>query len=199
MTRLIIWRHGRTAWNSENRVQGQTDVELDAVGREQATLVAPRLAARHPDVIVASDLLRAQQTAEPLGTLTGLPVQLDPRLRERDFGQWQGLSMAEVTERYPEAHARWRAALPVGACGLEEVDDLAKRVAAALQELADGAPDGTVVVATHGGAAKYGVGTLLGWSAPVTRTLGALANCHWIELRSDPESGWRLLSYNTRG
>jgi probable phosphoglycerate mutase len=199
VTRLIIWRHGRTAWNSENRVQGQTDVELDAVGREQAAAVAPRLAARHPDVIVSSDLLRARQTAEPLATLTGLPVRQDPRLRERDFGEWQGLSMVEVTERYPEAHARWRAAQPVGSCGLEEVDDLGKRVAAALQETADQVPDGTVVVTTHGGAAKYGVGALLGWPAPVVRTLGAIGNCHLIELRSDPEFGWRLQSYNIRG
>jgi broad specificity phosphatase PhoE len=198
VTRLIIWRHGRTAWNSENRVQGQTDVDLDEVGQEQAAAVAPRLAARHPDAIVASDLLRAKQTAEPLAALTGLPVELDARLRERDFGEWQGLSMTEVTERFPEAYARWRSAVPVGACGLEEVDDLGKRVAAALQEVADRVPEGTVVVATHGGAAKYGVGALLGWSAPVVRTLGAIGNCHCIELRSDPEYGWRLLSYNTR-
>jgi probable phosphoglycerate mutase len=199
VTRLIIWRHGRTAWNSENRVQGQTDVDLDDVGREQAAAVAPRLAARHPDAILSSDLLRARQTAEPLAGLTGLPVDADARLRERDFGEWQGLRMVEVTERFPEAHARWRATLPVGACGLEEVDDLGKRVAAALQDAADRFPDGTVVVATHGGAAKYGVGALLGWPAPVVRTLGPIGNCHLIELRSDPDTGWRLLSYNTRG
>jgi glucosyl-3-phosphoglycerate phosphatase len=198
VTRLIIWRHGRTAWNAENRVQGQTDVDLDAAGREQAAVAAARLAGRRPDAIVASDLLRALQTAQALATLTGLPVSQDRRLRERHFGEWQGLTMREVTARFPEAHTRWRAGLPVGACGLEEVDDLAKRVADGLREAAELAPDGTVVVATHGGAARYGVAALLGWPAPVTRTLGSLANCHWVELRSDPELGWRLLAYNTR-
>ncbi len=199
MTRLIIWRHGRTAWNAGNRVQGQLDVELDATGREQAAAVAPRLAARHPDAIVASDLLRARQTAEPLAALTGLPVALDPRLRERDFGEWQGLTMPEVTERFPEAHARWLAGLPVGACGIEEVDDLAKRAAAALQEAADRAPDGTVVVATHGAAAKYGLAALLGWPVPLIRSVATVGNCHWIEVRSDPHLGWRLVTYNSRG
>ncbi len=197
MTRLIVWRHGRTASNAENRVQGQLDVELDETGLEQAAAMATRLAGRHPDAIVASDLLRARKTAEPLGTLTGQPVTLDRRLRERYFGEWQGLTMAEVAERFPEAHTRWRAGQPVGACSIEEVDDLGKRVAAALQEAAERAPGGTVVVATHGAAAKYGAAALLGWPASVVRTIGTLANCHWLELRSDPESGWRLLSYNT--
>ena len=198
MTRLIIWRHGRTASNAENRVQGQLDVELDETGHDQAAAAATRLAARHPDVIVSSDLLRARQTAEPLASLTGLPVHLDPRLRERNFGEWQGLTMPEVAQRFPAAYARWRAVEPVGACGLEELDDLAKRVAAGLQEAADRAPGGTVVVATHGAAGKYGIATLLGWPAPIVRTLGSLANCHWIELLATPESGWRMLAYNTR-
>lgn len=196
MTRLIVWRHGITVWNAENRVQGQTDVALDAVGHEQAATAAVALAARHPDAIVASDLSRARQTAEPLAALTGLPVSLDPRLRERDFGEWQGLRMPEVAERFPEAHARWRAGLLVGACGMEEIEDLAKRVAAALQEAAERVPQGTVVVTTHGGAAKYGVAALLGWPLSIGRTLGTLTNCHWIELRSDPVTGWRMLSYN---
>jgi glucosyl-3-phosphoglycerate phosphatase len=198
VTRLIVWRHGRTGWNAENRVQGQTDVDLDETGREQAAAVAVRIAARKPDVIVASDLRRAQQTAQPLATLTGLPVHLDQRLRERHFGQWQGLLMAEVTERFPEAHARWQHGNPVGACDMEELEDLAKRAAAGLQDAADRAPGGTVVVATHGGTGKYGVAALLGWPLPVTRTLGSLSNCHWVELRTDPTSGWRLLGYNLR-
>ncbi len=198
MTRLIVWRHGRTAWNAENRVQGQLDVELDDIGKEQAAAAAVRLASRAPDAIVASDLLRARQTAEALAALTGLPVQLDPRLRERHFGEWQGLPMTEVTERFPEAHERWRTGQPVGDCGLEELDDLAKRVVVALQEAVERVGDGTVVVAMHGAAARYGVAALLGWPAPVTRTLGTLSNCHWLELRSDPVTGWRMMSYNTR-
>lgn len=199
MTRLLIWRHGRTAWNATSRIQGQTDVELDAVGHAEAAAAAHRLAARHPDAIIASDLRRATQTAEYLAKATGVPIQLDARLRERDFGVWQGLTSVELNEQYPEAAAMWRsgAGVPAG-LGIESIEDLGKRATAAFLEAAEAAPGGTVVVTAHGGTAKYGVGALLGWPAQVWPTIGPLANCHWIELRDDPKRGWQLWSYNAR-
>ena len=72
MTRLIVWRHGNTDWNAANRVQGQTDVPLNELGRDQARAAAPLLAALRPDAIVASDLSRAAETAAALAALTGL-------------------------------------------------------------------------------------------------------------------------------
>ena len=81
MTRLVIWRHGRTAWNAERRVQGQTDVELDERGHAQAAAAAARLARFSPAAIVSSDLRRAAQTAAYLAEATGLPVAYDERLR----------------------------------------------------------------------------------------------------------------------
>jgi probable phosphoglycerate mutase len=89
MTRLIIWRHGNTDWNAANRVQGQTDVPLNDLGREQALAAAPLLAALRPDAIVASDLSRAADTAAALAAPTGLPVRSDQRLRS-GTGCWQG-------------------------------------------------------------------------------------------------------------
>jgi broad specificity phosphatase PhoE len=196
MTRLIIWRHGNTDWNAANRVQGQTDVPLNDLGREQARAAAPLLAGLRPDAIVASDLSRAADTAAALAALTGLPVRTDPRLRERHFGQWQGLDLTEAAERFPDEFARWRAGAPDPGAEIETLDDLGKRVGAAFQDAADAVPGGTVVLTTHGGGARQGCGHLLGWEHAVLRTLGSLQNCHWTELRHDDTRGWHLRAHN---
>lgn len=196
MTRLIVWRHGNTDWNATDRVQGQTDTPLNDLGREQAATAAPLLAALHPDAIFASDLSRAADTAAALAALTGLPVRTDPRLRERSYGKWQGLTMTEVAERFPAEHARWRAGGQPQGCDVETLDDLGKRVGQALQEAADQVPGGTVVVATHGGAARQGCGFLLGWPQEVLRRVGPLQNCHWTDLGYDAVRGWWLRAHN---
>ncbi|WP_341717199.1 histidine phosphatase family protein [Micromonospora sp. FIMYZ51] len=196
MTRLIIWRHGNTDWNAASRVQGQSDAPLNDLGREQARTAAPLLAAMRPDAIVASDLSRAADTAAALAALTGLPVRSDARLRERYFGSWQGLLLTEVTERYPDEYARWRAGDPDPGAGIEHLDELGKRIGTALQEAADEVAGGTIVVATHGGAARQGCGYLLGWEHSVLRAVGSLRNCHWTELRHDAGRGWHLRAHN---
>jgi len=196
VTRLLLWRHGQTEWNADSRVQGQTDVGLLPAGIEQAESMAGRLATFQPDLIVSSDLSRAADTAAALAALTGLDVVSDPRLRERHFGQWQGLRLTEIAERWPAEYALWRAGRPVAGLGVETTEDLAKRVSAALQDVADRVPGGTAVVAMHGAAARHGCAALLGWPDAVTRTLGALANCHWTELRFDAVRGWQLWAHN---
>ncbi|HEU4424005.1 MAG TPA: histidine phosphatase family protein [Pilimelia sp.] len=193
---MIIWRHGNTDWNGANRVQGQTDAPLNELGHRQAAAAARLLAILRPDAIVASDLSRAAETAAALAALTDLGVRLDPRLREREYGRWQGLTMSEIAERFPEEHARWRAGEQSPGCGIESLDDLGKRVAEALQEAAEALPGGTTVLATHGGAARQGCGALLGWPPRVLRTVGGLGNCHWAELRHDAVRGWQLHTYN---
>jgi len=194
VTRLIIWRHGQTQWNVEGRTQGQLDVALDAVGRDQARLTASRLAAESPDAIVSSDLRRASETADALATATGLPVRLDRRLRERDFGAWQGLTGPEASAKYPEAYARWRRGEVVAEAGVEELDTVVARAVAGLADAA--ALGGTVVVVTHGGTAKHGMAALLGWPDEMSRQLAGLGNCHWAELRHLGERGWLLRAYN---
>ncbi|MGK5685017.1 histidine phosphatase family protein [Actinoplanes sp. URMC 104] len=196
MTRLVVWRHGNTDWNAGGLVQGQTDVELNALGRQQAVDAAELLIRMRPDAIVASDLKRAADTAAALGALTGLSIGYDKRLRERNFGAWQGRTMTEVAELFPEQHARWSAGQEVGG-DVETLDELGKRVADALVDAAALAPSGgTVVVATHGAAARQGVGHLLGWPSDQLRTLRALQNCHWAELTRDAQRGWQLAAYN---
>ena len=197
MSRLIVWRHGNTDWNAENRVQGQSDVPLNELGQQQAFDAAELLIRTRPAVIVASDLRRAADTAAALAALTGLSVTYDARLRERYFGAWEGLLMTEVAAARPEEYARWTAGADVIGGAVETLDDLGKRVGDALEAAADLAPPGgTVVVATHGAAARQGIGQLLGWPREQLRTLRAMQNCHWVDLTHDSVRGWQIAAYN---
>jgi probable phosphoglycerate mutase len=197
VTVLILWRHGQTEWNAARRIQGQTDTPLSAVGVAQARQSAPRLAALHPTTLVASDLNRAATTAGALAEVSGLSVAHDKRLRERSFGEWEGLNHAEASQRWPESFARWRRGEEVGDAGVEEIDAVAKRMVAALQEIIDAADaDAVVVVATHGAAARFATVALLGWPMSLAPTLGALHNCHATHLRHDPLRGWVLDAHN---
>ena len=196
MTRLIVWRHGNTDWNAGNRVQGQTDVSLNDLGRQQAVDAAELLVKLRPSAIVSSDLRRSADTAAALAALTGLAISYDKRLRERYFGAWQGHTMTEVAQLFPDQHARWQAGQEVGG-DVESLDELGRRVSdAVLDAAALAPPGGTVVVATHGAAARQGVGHLLGWPIEQLRTLRALQNCHWIELTLDDKRGWQVAAYN---
>lgn len=193
--RLIVWRHGNTEWNATDRIQGQTDVPLNDLGHRQAAAAARKLAELAPTHIISSDLRRAADTAAALAALTDLPVRADPRLRERHYGQWQGLGLREVADRFPDAYLRWRSGRPVDDFGVESNEDLAKRAREALLDA--GALSGTVVVACHGGTAKQGIVELLNWPAEVWRGLEGLANCHWASLRHDDRrTAWRLTAYN---
>jgi probable phosphoglycerate mutase len=197
VTRLVLWRHGQTQANVSAIIQGTIDSELSDAGRAQASAAAPVLAALRPELIVSSDLRRAADTAAALARLTGVPVSYDVRLRERAYGEWQGLSATAIAERWPDGYARWRAGKPVGGnVGVEESEEIAKRVVAALQEVAATAAGRTAVVVTHASAAGHGTSALLGWPASVARTLVNLANCHWTELRLDAVRGWQLVAHN---
>jgi probable phosphoglycerate mutase len=196
VTRLLVWRHGQTQWNAQDRVQGQTDVDLDEVGEAQAARAAPLLAACSPDLIVSSDLIRAARTAAALSALTGLTVEFDARLRERDYGPWQGHTLTEIEERFPVAYAQWRATGIVTDVPIETPDDLAKRATAAMRDAAERAGEGTVVVVTHGAAARQGCGGLLGWPHEVIRGVGPLENCRYTELRHTPRRGWVMRAHN---
>lgn len=212
MTTLIVWRHGETAWNAASRVQGQCDIPLSEVGLDQAAQAAERIAALGPVRIVSSDLERAAQTANALSAVTGLEVTFDQRLRERHYGPWQGLTRAEIVERWPEEYQRWRSGDPAPMEGIESVEQLGKRVAEALAEFAvpdsgdpgaavPGGPAATgggqtIVVATHGSAALHGCCALLGWPYQAIRTLSVLGNCRWSTVRYDQCRGWGLWAHN---
>jgi broad specificity phosphatase PhoE len=199
VTTLILWRHGNTDWNAQRRIQGHADAPLNALGHAQAAAAAPLLAARAPDLITGSDLGRCTSTAAPLAALTGLPVRLDPRLRERFYGEWEGLTLAEIAQRWPESYARKSDGADAADLGhgIEPPADVMKRAGEALRDAAEAVgPDGTAVVVTHGGTSRYGTFELLGWPADQLRSVSTLVNCHFSELRHTPGQGWTLYAHN---
>ena len=194
--RLVLWRHGRTAWNVEGRFQGQTDTELDEVGRVQARTAARRLAALRTAAVVSSDLRRARATAAELGRVTGLPVALDAGLREIHGGRWQGLTLAEIARRWPVEYAAWCRGEPVPRGG-ELEPEVAERFCASVARALQAVPaDGVLVVVSHGSAIRSAIGRLLGLPPTYWRAPGPLSNCCWSVLGDGDGAGWRLLEHN---
>ena len=102
MTVIGLIRHGLTDWNTEMRIQGHTDIPLNSHGRKQAELLAERMKNEDWDYIYTSDLGRARETAEHIGTLKQIEVSTDPRLREMYCGQIEGTTMAERIAKWGE-------------------------------------------------------------------------------------------------
>jgi broad specificity phosphatase PhoE len=211
--KLVLWRHGETAWNAERRFQGQTDIELNETGSQQAERAARLLAGLRPAMIVSSDLSRAANTAAALARRTGLTVSYDKDLRERHGGSWEGLSDTEIRARYPREHAQWLP--PDGEPSAAVADRVAagfERAAAALRALSPSAGDDTgpvsglsnaelavpadlAVVVSHGAAIRLGMARLLGIPDDLSGMLGPLSNCAWCVVGTS-RGRWRLLEYN---
>ncbi|MGD8997047.1 MAG: alpha-ribazole phosphatase [Anaerolineae bacterium] len=152
MTRLLLARHGETAWNSARRYQGQTDVPLNEAGRHQANALAQRLSGEGLDAIYASDLLRALETATAIAAFHDAHIQADPRLREIAFGDWEGLTSEEIKEQNPGLLTAWHDdPLHASSPGGETLNQVAHRARAALAEITARNPDRTVLIVAHGG------------------------------------------------
>ncbi|MEU3541277.1 histidine phosphatase family protein [Streptomyces paromomycinus] len=194
--RIVLWRHGQTAWNLERRFQGSTDIELTEEGVAQARRAARLLAALQPDAIIASDLRRAAATARELAAVTGLEVTHDQGLRETYAGAWQGLTHEEIVARYGEQYAAWKRGEPVRRGGGELETEVADRAAPVVERSADKLPDGgTLVVVSHGGTIRTTIGRLLGLESHHWEGLGGLSNCCWSVL-GEGARGWRLMEHN---
>jgi broad specificity phosphatase PhoE len=176
--RLILVRHGESVWNVEHRVQGHTCRGLTDHGHAQAERTAEVLAARISDaVVVSSDLGRCRDTAAPLVAALGIEPLVDARLRERNFGHWEGMTREDLERDDPARYQRWRAGEDVIAeVGGESDVVLRERAGAVFSELLGlrgGSDDtdspvgdvvtgaGTIVAVTHGGTIWYGVHELL--------------------------------------
>ncbi|WP_210650718.1 histidine phosphatase family protein [Nocardioides sp. SYSU D00065] len=204
MRRLVLLRHGRTAWNDAGRAQGHADVPLDDVGQAQAKAVAPVLAALDPVAVWSSDLARATQTAALLAAEARLEPVVDARLREFDVGPHrQGLTAAEYAAAHPAEHAALIAGDIAAIPGRETSEDVLARFLPALRSYADELGEGdTGVVVSHGAALRTCVPAFLGWPAGIEESLGVLANCGWVELEhaagtwTAAEVRWRLRVWN---
>ncbi|WP_434600374.1 histidine phosphatase family protein [Streptomyces sp. A5-4] len=194
--RIVLWRHGQTAWNLERRFQGSTDIELTVDGLAQARRSARLLASLKPDVMIASDLKRAAATAGELAGLTGLDVTYDAALRETYAGAWQGLTHDEIIKQFGAQYASWKRGEPVRRGGGELETEVADRAAPVVLAHAEKLPDnGTLVVVSHGGTIRTTIGRLLGLESYHWEGLGGLSNCCWSVL-GEGARGWRLLEHN---
>jgi broad specificity phosphatase PhoE len=152
VTTLLLARHGETDWNRDGRFQGHADTSLNARGREQARALAEEVDG--VDVIYASDLRRAVETAQIVAERLGLEVKVDPRLRERGFGAWEGLTRAEIEVSFREDFDRWRTGAGFGADDAERHETFAARIEAFLADVLARHPDETVLVIAHGGSIR---------------------------------------------
>lgn len=153
MLKLYLIRHGETDWNADGRIQGHSDIELNARGLEQAR----RLAARMPDegefhALYASPLKRALRTAEMIGSALNLPVTLDARLLERSLGMLEGLTMSDIREKFPDVHRAWHDGGPrPHIIGEETRESFVLRATEFIHDIRAKHHDGRVLAITHGG------------------------------------------------
>lgn len=187
---LVLLRHGRTAWNHQGRVQGQTDVDLDEVGVAQAARTGPVVAGLAPSLLWCSDLRRTRATAAPVLEATGLVATYDRRLRELHFGDFEELTHAEMGARDPQALEALRDSRYDDVPGAERSADAVARMRAALDEVLAATPRGeTGLVVSHGAVIRLAVASLLGWPSGAHGTLRHLDNCAWAVLSEHPATG----------
>ena len=146
--KLYIARHGETPWNVENRVSGRTDVPLTEKGVEQARLLAHSAMGKGIEVIIASPLLRARQTARAVSEAIGVPIEIDERLIELDFGSFEGGPRSDPEFQYT------RAQFPTRYPGGESAFQLAHRVYSCLEDVKRKHAGKTVLLVCHGGVCR---------------------------------------------
>jgi broad specificity phosphatase PhoE len=196
--RLIIMRHGQTDWNVENRFQGHTDIPLNAVGRAQVARAASILGTQDIDHIIASDLQRAFDTAAAVAAVKKLAVVADPQLRETHCGSWEGRTGPDIEATDGMNLARWFAGedIPAGGDGERRSDVVARMINAIDAGLSQCATGRTLLVVTHGGAARGAIGALLGLATSDWVAIGGLANASW-SIVEERNSRWRLVEHNS--
>ncbi|RJF99590.1 histidine phosphatase family protein [Noviherbaspirillum saxi] len=156
MTEILLIRHGETAWNAIKRLQGHLDIPLNMEGQRQAVALGRALAGEQLDAVFSSDLLRARQTAEAIAAPRGVSVQIEPGLRERCYGAFEGMLYADISERYPDAFAAWKARdidarFPRGVHVAETMREFSTRAIAAITRIVSAGKYRRVALVSHGG------------------------------------------------
>jgi len=162
--RILLARHGQTAWNAAGRLQGHTDIALDETGRAQAKELARVLDGAGVTRVWSSDLARARETAAIVAAELALPPpEVDAELRERKFGVFEGLTRDEIAAQHPEAWRAWVAHTTHPPGGEPREDATARMHRALLRVVADG----TTLVVSHGGVMRLWLMELLGTTIPL--------------------------------
>ncbi|GAA6143129.1 histidine phosphatase family protein [Hydrogenophaga sp. 5NK40-0174] len=156
VTRLLVVRHGETAWNAAARIQGHTDIDLNDTGRWQAERLADALADEDIAAFYASDLARARETARAVADRHGKAVKTTRDLRERCFGEYEGRSWQQLREDHPHESEQWRTRVPDYAPpGGESLVQVRDRVVQALTDIAARHRGEQVLVVAHGGVLDH--------------------------------------------
>ena len=177
-TRILAIRHGETLWNVDSRIQGHLNIGLNDTGRWQAERLGVALKDEPITAIYASDLSRAHDTALAVSRRTGVPVQAEPGLRERSFGEFEGRTFAEIETALPEQAKRWRQRDPsFTPAGGESLLMLKARVLSVAARLAAQHPGEQIALFAQGGVMDilYRAATRLDLQAARTWTLGNTA------------------------
>lgn len=161
--RIFLIRHGETQWNKDSRIQGHSDVPLSRKGIEQAKLLSKRLEQQNFAAFFSSNLSRARETADIIAKPHDKAVQVLQDLQELNFGQWEGLTIGEIRQKYKkESSAWWDSPLETRIPGGENLSELAERSVRAIQSIIERFEKQQVAVVAHGGTIRSIVGTMLG-------------------------------------
>ena len=199
-TTLCLARHGETVWNAEGRIQGQYDVPLSEVGIAQAEALAGALAAERFDALYSSDLERVRQTAQPVAHRLGLPILLEPGLRERHYGKFQTIGYREARVLHPEEFARMSARDPefdFGGTG-ESLRAFSERVETTVRAIVARHAAGRVLILTHGGVLDVAHRLAHGSTLDAKRDYELPnAGINWVEAAGDRWTvrAWGLTSH----
>ncbi len=185
---ILLIRHGETAWNRVRRMQGHIDIPLNEEGHRQARALGAALSSERPVAVYASDLQRARHTAQPVATIHGLPLNLDPALRERCYGAFEGLLYEEIGARHPEGFAQWQARdlharFPASERKAETLQEFHQRSVEAVTRIAQRHAGGKLVIVTHGGVLDCLYRAATGMAIEAKRNFGivnaAINRLHW--------------------
>ena len=163
MTQIILVRHGRTPWNKDKIFRGTVDIPLDEVGKQEASLAGEWLKGETIQAACASPLSRAMDTARAIAQHHGVPVQELPGLIDINYGDWQGVPLAEVKVKYVDLYRQWETVpqtvrFPNG----ETLDEVRARALAAVDEVMTLNPDKTILLAAHRAVNKVLIAAFLG-------------------------------------
>lgn len=196
--RLIILRHGLTKYNVEKRIQGNSNVPLLEEGYRQAQQAAQMISNYAIAQVWCSPLKRAVATAQIVAQVHNLVPNIDERLVERRYGQWEGKTLSELETEYNQAYNLWKAGQDPLGCGVEPRLVAGKRAAEAITEYYENNMAGDVLVVSHGGVLSAAMQVLLGHSETPWFGMAGIDNCHWgiLAHNADRHPSWRVCGWN---
>lgn len=197
--RLLLVRHGQTEWHRNNRYVSRTDIGLSKTGHKEAQILAHRAEEESPDLILCSPLKRARVTAHPAAEACGMEPAIDERLRELDFGEWEGKTFAEIREETPDLAELFQESAEQGFPDGEPLSEGAERILGVFADLGRSHGGKTVLIVAHNTLLRLALCRMLGIElGQYRRFLPRVLNAAVSEVRFGSRGG-ALYSFNDAG